>query len=172
MNKLLETYIDPQYVYKFTQGPDVVRSREDALRDGINCISLAHLALRDLFDYELPAELFCLELYYDREHFTEVGGLENMQAGDLVWLGLASPTVEIEDFVPRYKNGRLTNWSESPVKHAAIFTGEKDQSSDHLLLHSTPYEGTNAVWPLKMFSRHKRYRKVYGITRLQISSDT
>jgi hypothetical protein len=40
MANVPERYVNPAYVHKFTQGPDVVKDNEDALRYGINCVSL------------------------------------------------------------------------------------------------------------------------------------
>lgn len=165
MNRLLKEYLDSSYVYQYIQGPNRVRSKYDALRQGINCVSLAHLALKDLFAYQLPPELDCFELYNDHDHFQPVANLENMQTGDLVWFGRQSPKIEPEDFIPMYQDGHLLNWPEFPVRHIAIYTGEFDE--DYLLLHSTEFEGTNVVWPLVKFENYPRYRKLYGITRLK-----
>jgi hypothetical protein len=169
MINVLEQYIDPNYVYRFTHGPQLVDSRTAALQRGINCISLAHLALRDLFAYRLPADLLCCELYNDREHFRSVESHTNMQMGDLVWFGLANPKIEVSEFVPEYQHGELLNWPDFPVKHVAIYTGEHDAQGDHLLLHSTATEGTNAVWTLGQFAAYERYQKIYGITRLKVA---
>lgn len=169
MDRQLEQYLDRAYVYKFTHGPDIVRTRESARQKGISCISLAHLALRDLFDYEIPADLQCLELYADREHFYEVDDIQDMQRGDLLWFGLAEPKIAIDDFEPRYVDDQLLNWSDYPIKHVAVYTGE--EAEDYLLLHSTPLEGTNVIWPMSKFADYKRYEKFYGITRLKVASN-
>lgn len=170
MNKVIESYIDPGFRYDFTKGPDVVRSREDALRNGINCVSLAHLVLRDMFDYELPAELFCTEMYFDRQHFTSADSDTNLQLGDLVWLGTSKPTVRVEAFVPRYAGKELVNWSDFPVNHVAIATGETNPNGDALLLHSTHITGTNVIWSSQAFQTHPGHEQVYGITRLKTAS--
>ncbi len=161
----LERYLDAAYVYRFSHSPNIVQDREDARRYGINCISLAHLALKDLFNYRLPPGLMCSELYADREHFRQVERLEDMQRGDLVWFGAADPKIELAEFVPQYEDGQLVNWTDFPVKHVAIDTGER--GDDYQLLHSTYVEGTNVVWPLAEFENYKRYKKLYGITRLK-----
>lgn len=165
MSTLHERYIDPAFVYRYTHGPRMVLSKEEAMLRGINCVSLVHLVLKDLFDYQLPPDLDCYELYNDQEHMSPVADVERMQAGDLVWFGRQNPAVEPEDFRPVYQNGQLLNWSEFPVRHVAIYTGE--YSDDHLLLHSTYIEGTNVVWPLFRFANYARYRKMYGISRLR-----
>jgi len=165
MNRFLDQYLDPSFVYKYTHGPDVVRSRYDALRRGINCVSLAHLALNDLFDYQLPNELDCYELYTDSEHFESVADLECMRIGDLVWFGREATNIDPENFIPIYQDRQLLNWEDFPIRHVAIYTGEYDE--DYLLLHSTHLEGTNAVWPLSRFASYAAYRKLYGISRLK-----
>ena len=167
MINTLEQYIDPTYVYRFTHGPNIVDTREAALRKGINCVSLAHLALKDLFEYSLPADLLCSELYNDREHFRSVAKSETTQTGDLVWFGLENPKTEIAEFVPQYRDGELLNWLDYPIKHVAIHTGERDKQGDYLLLHSTSIVGTNTIWPLRRFANYERYRKLYGFTRLK-----
>ncbi len=171
MSDVLERYIDPSYVYRFTQGPDVVQTREDALRDGINCISLAHLALKDIFDYQLPSELQCAEMYLDKHRFTQVDGLAEMRRGDLVWFGIDKAAIQPEEFEPIYEEGALINWSDFPIKHATIHTGEYDIDDNPLLLHSTHVEGTNTIWPLPKFAEYQKYRKLYGITRLILDSE-
>lgn len=169
MNKLLEPYLNPGFEYKFTQGPDLVRTREDAIRNGINCVSLAHLALKDLFDYKLPSDLMCVELHLDAEHFNKVDKLEDMQAGDLVWFGVENPDIQVEEFTPVYANGQLMNWADFPVKHVAVYTGGLGENNDYLLLHSTHVEGTNVIWPLEKFKDYVKYRKIYGISRLKVA---
>lgn len=63
-------YLDTAFRYAFLQGPDRVRSRQDALCCGLNCGSLAHRIIRDLFGYVLPATYQYTELSIDQEHFT------------------------------------------------------------------------------------------------------
>ncbi len=166
MSDVLDRYINPSYVYRFSQGPDVVQTTEDALKNGINCISLAHLALKDIFDYQLPSELQCAEMYLDTDRFTKVDSIAEMRRGDLVWFGIDKATIEPEEFTPVYENGALTNWSDFPIKHAAIHTGDADIDGNPLLLHSTHVEGTNTIWPLPKFAVYQKYRKLYGISRL------
>lgn len=168
--KQLERYLDTEFVYRFMQNPDVVRSEEDARRYGINCVSLAHLALRSLFEYDLPKDLLCAELYADREHFEHREDIDQLQTGDLVWFGVKDPGIMPEDFVPQYVDGRLENWRDFPVKHVAVSTGERNEEEDDLLLHATYYEGTTALWPLSRFFQYKKYQRHYGISRLKLDS--
>lgn len=165
MNEL-DQYLDSRFVYSFWQGPEDVRSVAQALKDGINCISLAHLAINSLFGYNLPKELHCSELFTDTIYFDEVDSLTDMELGDVVWFGLEDPPLEVDDYIPEYKNDGLVNWQEFPVKHAGIYNGESD-NDDPYILHSTSIGGTNVVWPLSKFSQYRRYRKLYGIRRLR-----
>ncbi len=167
MNLDLERYLQPDYVYRFTQGPDMVRSLDDARHNGLNCIALAHLVLKDLFDYELPPEFRCVELYTDREHLEPIESMDDAQTGDLVWFGVEEPAITVEAFVPQYAGGELLNWADFPVKHVAICTGETNPDDDYLLLHSSREDGVNAVWPMARFGDYRRYRKLYGISRLK-----
>jgi hypothetical protein len=162
----LERFLDPAFTYDFEQGPAKVRSIEDAYRDGINCVSLAHLALQDLFHAELPPDLHCAEMYADTERFEPVTGTDEMRQGDLVWFGINNAPILPEQFQPVYQSGQLINWREFPVKHVTVFTGDRDAQNDPLLLHSTYIAGTNVVWPLGRFADYARYQKLYKITRL------
>lgn len=163
----LGQFLDPAYSYNFWQNPDVVRSKEDALKDGINCVSLAHLALKDLFGYELPAELGCAELYQDKKHFEPVADMGQARGGDLVWFGIENPPKAPEDIRLYYGSaGELLNWQEFPVKHVTVHTGI-EEAGEPLLLHATNYNGgKNQLWRLSEFKAHRRYQKLYGITRL------
>ena len=166
MNEVFLRYLDPGFRYVWTQGPARVRSREDALRDGLNCVALAHLVTRDLFGYTLPASYQSLELVRDREHFEPVAGPGRMRAGDLVWLGVDRPPVRLEDFIPQYRGDELLNFTEFPVNHVAICTGMREDD-DHVLLHASKADGTNALWPLREFGQHDRYSRIYSIQRLR-----
>lgn len=165
-NEALAQFVSDEYKYRFTHGPNIIQSKEQALREGINCVSLAHLALRELYGVVLPGVLMCSELHRDREYFEAVPKGE-MAIGDLVWFGVQNPPIEPDNFVPRYENDELTNWRDYGVKHVAVATGEIDETGDALLLHSTNMTGTNTVWPLRLFAEYARYRRIYGVTRLK-----
>jgi len=101
------------------------------LSHGLNCISLAHLIIHDLFGYVLPVTYQCTELSTDQEHFTSIPSASLMRPGDLVWFGLANPVISVEDFVPRFEGGRLSNFNEYPINHVAINTGVRDQGDSY-----------------------------------------
>jgi len=169
MTNALERYIDPVFTYRFTQGPDRVPDKVAAQRNGLNCIALAHLAIKDLFGRSLPSSLHCYEMFSDTTRFDTVTSVEDMQAGDLVWFGVRSPKVPLEQYDPQYDEaGALVNWRDNPVKHVAIYTGEQSDG-DYVMLHATNVEGTNVLWPLQQFATHRRYEQVYRISRLALS---
>lgn len=166
MNEVFLRYLDPAFRYVWSQAPARVRSREDALREGLNCVALAHLVTRDLFGYTLPAWYQSLELVRDLAHFEAVPDRHSMRAGDLVWLGTDRPPVSLDEFVPQYRGDELLNFRDFPVNHVAICTGARDDG-DHVLLHASIVDGTNALWPLRRFDDYDRYRRIYGIRRLR-----
>ena len=166
MDEVFSRYLDPAFRYVWSQNPARVRSRQDALRDGLNCVALAHLVTRDLFGYTLPARLQSLELARDPAHFEPVPDPERMRAGDLVWFGVDRPRVGLDEFVPQYDGDELVNGSDVPVKHVGICTDSRDDG-DRLLLHASSVDGTNALWPLRRFRDYDRYRRIYAIRRLR-----
>jgi len=166
MDEIIKSYLDPRFRYVWARGPAVVRSREDALRDGLNCVALAHLVIRELFGRALPASLRSLELFRDDEHFEPIADGVLLAAGDLVWFGAADPRIPLVDFVPRFRDGELVNVADFAVNHVAVATGRR-VNGHSLLLHASPVNGTNALWPLHRFAEHERYREIYGIRRLR-----
>ena len=126
MDEVFSRYLDPAFRYVWSQNPARVRSRQDALRDGLNCVALAHLVTRDLSGYTLPAWFQSLELARDLTHFEAVPDPERMRVGDLVWFGVDQPRVGLDEFVPQYEDDELVNGRDVPVKHVAICTGSGD----------------------------------------------
>jgi hypothetical protein len=166
VDEVFSRYLDPAFRYVWSQTPARVRSREDALRDGLNCVALAHLVTRDLFGYRLPARFQALELARDLEHFEPVLDSARMRAGDLVWFGVENPRVGLAEFVPQYDGDELANPDDVPVKHVAICADAGDEG-DRLLLHASSVDGTNALWPLPRFRDYDRYRRIHAIGRLR-----
>lgn len=160
-----EQYLDPALKYDFTKGPEVVGDLEQARKMGMNCISLAHIVLKDLFDVALRPEQHCYEMYADSIHFESVEKPSAMQVGDLVWFGYPRPRVSPATYKPVYDTlGRLENWRDNPIKHVGIYTG-KIIDGDYGLLHATHYTGGNVIWPLKKFKQFRRYNRTYRISR-------
>lgn len=169
MPEVFERFINPSFRYDFARGPAQVRSIEDAMQGGLNCVALAHLVMRDLYGVELPPELHCAEMYLDTERFARVPATGSLGQGDLVWFGVSGAATRPEDFQPQYENGALVNWRSFPVKHVTVFTGEHDEAGDPLLLHTTHLTGTNVIWPLRRFGEHRRYQHQFGASRLAIN---
>lgn len=163
----LERYVDPAFVYEFEQGPARVPDEAVARQEGINCVSLAHLAVESLFNRRLPADLHCYEMFVDQEYLEDVTDAGQMQAGDLVWFGQAEPAVPPEDFVPEYSaDGYLLNWKDSPVNHIAIYTGS-ETGEGKLMLHATHITGGVVTWPLAKFAEYARYGSIRRIARIK-----
>jgi hypothetical protein len=120
-----------------------------------------------LFEYELPPELGCAEMYLAQDHFVRVNCLEDSRQGDLFWFGIKHAAMPPESVHLEYSSdGELLNWRDFPVKHVAVHTGI-NQSDEPMLLHATPIDGgKNTIWPFSRFAEYHRYRKLYGITRL------
>lgn len=143
--------------------------RITAVQTGLNCVALAHLVLKDLFDRQLPTSLHCYEMVIDELYFQTLSMDSEMQAGDLVWLGLENPAISLADFMPEYDEGNnLLNWRANPVKHVAIYTGQRI-NDDLMMLHASQMNNSNTIWPLRQFSRYRRYKKIYRISRLILS---
>lgn len=162
---LINELVRPDIRYRFSRGPREVRTVQEAVRDGANCIAIAHLAIDSLFGVKLPPEKHCLEMATDTDTFATVTDLTDLQAGDLHWFGVDVPDAILRDFVPEYDGHYLLNWRDSPINHVAIFTGEME-GDEPLLLHASPTDGTTAVWPLSEFAAHERYAKLHRVSRL------
>jgi cell wall-associated NlpC family hydrolase len=149
-------------------GPDKVRSFDDAERAGINCVSLAHLALRELFDYELPPDLFCYEMFKDTR-FEAVTPAE-MRMGDLVWFGPADIHSALGAFSPEYdESGWMRNWGDCPINHVAIAV-DISGGKQFELLHASAQESGVALWSFDQFAAEPRYASVVGASRLAVES--
>lgn len=163
MDEVFARYLGPGFRWAYRQNPARVRSRDDALRDGVNCVALAHLVIRDLFGVTLPADLQTYELIGDQTYFEPVPGPEALRAGDLVWFGPERPGVRLEEFVPRFDGDDITNMRDFPVKHVAVCTG----GASDPLLHASLIEGTTALWPLERFGEYGKYGRIHTIRRLR-----
>jgi cell wall-associated NlpC family hydrolase len=167
MVERLDRLAEAPFVYDFEQGPTQVPDEETALREGLNCVSLAHLAIEGLFNHRLPAEMHCYEMFADQERFEDIESLDALQTGDLVWFGWTRSRVPPETFRPEYNDrGYLLNWRESPVNHVAMYTGNQEQGQP-LFLHATHITGTSVIWPLSQFANYPRYGRIYRMARLR-----
>jgi hypothetical protein len=167
MDEPFRSYLDPAFRYVRSQGPPRVRSRADAARDGLNCVALAHLVIRDLFGFALSPQFQAYELFNDQADFEQVPDGSTLEAGDLLWFGTDHPSARLDSFTPRYQDGELLNFAGFPVNHVAICTGGRDETGDYVLLHASAGDGTNALWPVRKFRDYDRYRRLYAVTRLR-----
>lgn len=56
MDEVFSRYLDPAFRYVSSQSRARARSRDDALRDGLNCAALAHLVIREPGRVEVSRE--------------------------------------------------------------------------------------------------------------------
>lgn len=157
--------------YNWERGPKQVRSAEDA-REGLNCVALAHLALKDLANIQLPSALHCFEMFRDMrsvgDFFRPVaGGVQNMIEGDIVWLGHQASDRIVEGFTPDYDNQlHLRNNRAFPLRHLALYTGEMDTETGHPLMFHTSRETGIEIAPLPAIMEWEPHEQIHGIGRL------
>lgn len=162
----LQKYIDDRFVFNVNQGPRDVPDIELALETGINCITLAHLAVHSLFVYRLPQNLHFYELFTDTTHFDEVDDISKGEIGDLIWFGPNDPNLSTDNFIPLYRGDELINWRDYPVRHVGVLQSFSEQGEAQIL-HATKFAGTNVIWPLGQFQDYDRYQRIYGMRRLR-----
>lgn len=164
-----EQYLCAPLNYNYAAGPKHVGSFNEAERRGINCVSLAHLVIRDMYGVTLPPELHCYELATDTQLFKSVPESDEWLPGDLVFFGRSHSTVSLADFKPHYDaSGYLLNSRLSPLRHVAIFSGFKEP--EPLLIHSNPHDKGVGVWPLSWFSTYAQYESLIAVRRLRSSA--
>ncbi len=185
MNCVFESYLESGLGYTFANGPDVIQTREDAAKKGLNCIALVHLLIRDLFDVELPKNLKSWEMFKDNPYFKDVDSTFSIKMGDIFFFGKST----LPSYAPFYKpifneDRELLNGSVGDMiidgrytgVHLAMYTGEDDGANDPLIIHSSKNvnlpdpNGINsiAIWPLSDFVTHKNYAVVHAIKRLDV----
>jgi cell wall-associated NlpC family hydrolase len=148
--------------YEYEQGPNHVRTLDDAVAGGINCVSLAHLCIARQTGVFLSPRLKCTELYFDNQF----QHLDSAQAlpGDLAWLGRRSNS-QPADFVPRYQGDTLLNWSDFAVNHVGIVVSNPSQPLQ--IMHASQYAGTVIISSLAELAANPRYAVLYGLSRLK-----
>ncbi len=163
---IAERYLAADCHYDFWLRPGEVPDLGSAQQKGLNCVVLAHLALKDLFGYTLPPDLRCTEMFLDTTHFTRTDyDAATVRRGDLLWFGTPAPAEVIDSFEPSYdQSGHLQNWQDFPVNHVGVFLG-KTATGEAQILHSAAGENT-AVWSLEQFGAVPRYQQNWGMSRL------
>lgn len=166
----LDRFINPDYTYRFEQGPGTVCTEADAYSLGLNCVTLAHLTLKHLYGITLPPNLDCYEMFTDTQYFEPVETTTDARRGDLIWFGLEHSPQQFRNFLPRYDaGGHLVNWRAFPLRHVGVIYNPNIE--DPLILHASQVEGTNVIWPLSKFKNYKQYRNVFGISRIKNGAD-
>src|ERR1700691_5786652 len=87
MNNVFKNYIDKPYRYVYQNGPDIITSKDQAFKEGLNCIALMHLLLKDIFKLELPSNVKGWEIFCDNPYFESIKSKEDLQTGDILFFG-------------------------------------------------------------------------------------
>lgn len=166
LHPAFQHFAEGVFRYRFTSGPDVVQTPEQALEHGLNCVALAHLLLKALRGCHLPPQCQAIEMYSPNPHLQVVASLQEVQMGDVIFVGRAGMQAALDVFVPRYDAaGGLTNWREFPGLHLCVYTGERDADDSPLFIHVNGQDDGVAVWSLARIQQHPRYAALYAIKR-------
>jgi hypothetical protein len=177
MSKVFESYLNSGCVYSFANGPDVIRSREQAAQQGLNCIALMHLLIRELFDIELPDYLKGWEMYRDNPYLSKVPSMHDIKLGDMFFFGRDQLPSYAVQYAPQYddKNELINRAAGDKLigqqyagVHLAMHTGEFNSAREPMLIHTNKIEGTIVIWPLARFLGLEQYSTIHAIKRVQI----
>lgn len=175
MNSVFQAFLTSGFVYNYQNGPNVITSEEQALREGVNCIGLMHLLLKSLFNITLPLNLRVLEIYNDNPYFKTVNSLEDIKTGDILFLGRKDLPEYIGLYKPHFDEQKnLVNEDEGKEivgdKHAGyhtvMFTGEKDDIGKPLVIDIQKATNNIKVWRLNELMANEKYEKLYKIKRV------
>ncbi|MFA6572488.1 MAG: hypothetical protein WCT77_14765 [Bacteroidota bacterium] len=175
MNKTFQSFLDASYRYNYQNGPNVITSEGQALKEGINCIGLMHLLVKRLFNISLPQNLRVLEIYNDNPYFKTVSETDELQMGDVLFLGREQLPDYINLYKPRYDEGKnLINEDEGKNiigdKHAGyhtvMYTGERDENSTPLVIDIEKAADNVRIWILKELMKNEKYKVLYRIKRI------
>lgn len=167
MHEVIQDFLRGQYHYNFHATPVKIKSREEAQREGLNCGTLVHLLIREIFGIHLPIRLMCLEMFYDTQYLRTITDDETMTLGDIMFVGRLDITNHLQAFTPNYApDGTFANWEEHPKLHLTLFTGIYE-GGDPLFVHANQFDQGIALWPLSHFARYWSYETCYAIRRLR-----
>jgi hypothetical protein len=124
--------------------------RQDAFdpATGVNCQLLIHLVYQDWFGVNLPQGMWSKEIFEDTGRvFRSVVAEEE-------------PLVQGDVFVFQGQKANPKSY------HLAVHTGQRDATSDPLLLHASREEDVVTVWPLTTFLKDGLYRQLAAVKRL------
>lgn len=146
-NLNLERYLG--IPYKKDAYPEILERGEEVL-GGVNCITLVHWVVRDLFRKKLPPQLWLYEMLRNEypDYISPLLCGETPKQGDVYLVGRR------RDFYQQI--------------HAAIHTGIETNSGP-LLLHANGFsERRITTWPLSQFLNSKRYPTIFQIMRVKL----
>lgn len=175
MNKLFQVFLERGYAYNYQNGPNIITSEEQAVRDGINCIGLMHLLLIRLFKTKLPPNIRVLEIINDNPYFETVHELSEMEIGDILFLGRKELPEYTQSYVPKYdSNKTLLNEAEGNKMvgdryagyHTVMFTGEKNKEGNPIVIDIQKTTDKVQTWDLQELMKNEKYEKLYKTKRI------
>lgn len=175
MRQEFQKFLDGGYKYNFQSGPETVRSREQALSEGLNCIALMHILIHELLGVTLPTYLRAWEMFQENPYMKDVASQKMMNLGDIIFFGERELPSYARNYKPVYDESKLLiNESEGKLVfgeryagvHIAMNTGEVSATGQPLVIHANKIAGGVALWPLKQFSEYRQYEQIHGIKRV------
>jgi len=175
MNSVYQNFLNKDFKYNFEKGPNVVTSESQAIKEGINCIGLMHLLLKQLFNVNIPGNLRVLEIFNQNPYFETLKSLDGLKTGDILFLGRKDLPEYISKYKPKYnEQGELVNEKEGEDiignkyagYHTAMFTGEKTADNQPLVVDIQKATDKIKLWNLKELMKDEKYQVLYKIKRL------
>lgn len=168
MHPIFESYLVKTYHYKFTNWPEIIHTQEQALKGGLNCITLVHILYVDLFEITLPEKFRSIELFQNTSYFDNISDTGELKQGDLFFFGKASEALVLKNFMTQYdKMNNLLNLSELPHIHLGVFTGEYTKNNNPLIIHANAIDKKVSIWPLNKFRNYEKYSSILLAKRLK-----
>lgn len=179
MNSIFQSFLDKGYRYEYKNGPDIVTNEEQALYEGLNCITLIHLLIKKLFDITLPSHIRIVEIYKENPYFHTIQSIDELKIADVIFLGKKDLPEHLAQYVPRFdvhknllneEEGKQIIGDKFAGHHIAMYIGEQDSSNDPLFIHIGSIDKTVSIWPLQKFLSREKYSVLYRIKRLNTIS--
>lgn len=133
--------------YQLKHGPEKL-GQIDPREDGVNCQLLLHMALKLLYNAQMPPFFRSKELFEPNPLFADVACIDASTVGDAFLFGRVLETD------PRHL-------------HVAIRADINSNGKQPLLLHANRVDSRVSVWPLDAFTDHSRYNKLFGMRRFR-----
>lgn len=167
MHPSIHSFLQARYTYVYRSSPDFIRNREDACHYGLNCGTLVHLLVHEIFDCEFPPRLMCLEMSYDKDYLEQVEEPYNWQLGDILFFTSVENAICLDEYRPHFTiDGRLTDWQSHPPLHLGLCTDQK-LGDEPFIIHASPIDRGPSLWPLGRFQKIRQYEVLYCVRRLR-----